>query len=326
MPRVSVIIPAYNAASTIRATIRSVQRQTLQDFEIVVIDDGCTDDTVQQVETIGDERIALYSYANGGLPAARNRGIGRARGNYLAFLDADDLWSSQKLESHVALLDQRREVGAVYSWSCTIDAQDRVLGAHHASSWEGDVYARLLRAFFIGNASNAIVRRGAVDAVGLFDESLDRGEDWEFLTRLASRWPFVAVRDYQVFYRQRDGSISSDVERMRDGLFVACEKMFAAAPAGLQHLKITSLANIHIYAARSYLTRKTDHKSLGDAARSLLTVLRLQPRLLLDSTGVRLCLRWLIAALLSPQAAASAAHWYHRSRLTRHLPEADPWT
>lgn len=324
-PLVSVIIPAYNAAQTIAATIRSVQRQTLRDFEIIVIDDGCTDDTVKQVEAIDDERIALFSYENAGLPTARNRGIVRARGEHLAFLDADDLWSSKKLESHVAILDQRRDVGAVYSWSCTIDMQDRVLGAHHAASWEGDVYARLLRAFFIGNASNAIVRRGAVDSVGPFDESLDRGEDWEFLTRLASRWPFVAVRDYQVFYRQRDGSISSDVDQMRDGLFIACDKMFATAPASLQHLKTTSLTNIHIYVARSYLTRRMDRKSLGDAARSLLAVLRLQPRMLLESIGVRLCLRWLIAALLSPQAAASAAKWYHRSRLTSHLPEADPW-
>jgi glycosyltransferase involved in cell wall biosynthesis len=320
-----VIIPAYNAATTIVATIRSVRRQKLQDFEIIVIDDGCTDDTAKRVEAIDDERIALSSYENAGLPTARNRGIVRARGEYLAFLDADDLWSSTKLASHVSILDQRRELGAVYSWSCTIDSQDRVLGAHHAASWEGDVYAQMLRSFFVGNASNAIVRRSAVDSVGPFDVSLDRGEDWEFLTRLASRWPFAPVRVYQVFYRQRDGSISADVDRMRDGLLIACDKMFAAAPASLQPLKTTSLANIHVYVARSYLTRKMDRKSIRDGAQSLLSVLRLQPRMLLDATAARLCLRWLVAAAFSPRAATSAAAWYHRSRLASHLPQADPW-
>ncbi len=325
MPLVSVIIPAYNAGTTIARTIRSVQRQTLEDLEIVVVDDGSTDDTAAQGKTIADPRIVVRSYDNGGLPIARNRGIAEAHGEYLAFLDADDLWSKTKLESHVAILAQRPEVGAVYSWTCTIDDDDKVIGRHNIAVWEGDVYARMLQGFFIGNASNAVVRRHAVESVGPFDVNLARGEDWEFFTRLASRWPFAVVPEYAVFYRWRDGSISSDVERMRDGLLIACDKMYDDAPATLQSLKPVSLANTHLYVARSYLTRRSDRAAVAEAARSLRTVVALQPRMLLEATTVRLMARWLVACTLSSQAARAAAEWYHRSRLSERVPEVDPW-
>ncbi len=325
MALVSVIIPAYNVGTTIARTIRSVQRQTLEDLEIIVVDDGSTDDTVAQVKAIDDPRIVLRSYANGGLSMARNRGIAEAHGEYLAFLDADDLWSKTKLESHVAILAQRPEFGAIYSWTCTIDGNDRVLGRQNTATWEGDIYAQMLQGFFVGNASNVIVRRGAVESVGPFDVNLARGEDWEFATRLASRWAFAVVPEYAVFYRWRDGSISSDVERMRDGLLIACDKMYDDAPAALQSLKSVSLANSHLYVARSYLTRQSDRAAVAEAARSLRTVVALRPRMLLEATTVRLLVRWLIASTLSPQAARASAAWYHRSRWSERVPEADPW-
>ena len=90
MPTISIIIPAYNAESTIKKTIKSVLKQTFGDFEIIVIDDGCTDRTVEIVRAINDPRIAIFSYQNGGLPTARNRGIQQAKGEYIAFLDSDD--------------------------------------------------------------------------------------------------------------------------------------------------------------------------------------------------------------------------------------------
>lgn len=324
MPRVSVIIPAYNAAATIERTIESVRRQTLQDFEIVVIDDGSTDDTAMRVRAIGDPRIEVHSHPRGGLPTARNRGIAVARGEYLAFLDADDLWACRKLESHVDILTRHPEAGVAYSWSCTIDEADRVLGRHHAASWEGDVYARLLQVFFVGNASNAIVRRQVVDTSGIYDEGLDRGEDWEFLVRVASRWPFVVVPEYQVFYRQRGGSVSSDVERMRDGLLIACDQLFAAAPAQLQALKSSSLAHIHLYIARSYLTRRVEADAVTQAALSLRAAVVLEPAMLLSRTTFILFCRWLLARVVSPQAASSVSGWYHGVRGSS-IPEVDPW-
>ena len=324
MPRVSVIIPACDAAGTIARTIESVRRQTFDDFEILVVDDGSTDDTVARVRAIGDPRIKLCSYANGGLATARNRGIAEARGEFLAFLDADDLWGRGKLASHVAALTRRTEAGAAYSWSCTIDEEDRVLGRHQTALFEGDVHAELLRVFFIGNASNAILRREVVDSVGPYDAGLDRGEDWEFLVRVASRWPFVVVPEYQVFYRQRAGSISSNVDRMRDGLLIACEKMFGDVPARLQSLKPDSLAHINLYIARCYLTRTADPGAVDRAASSLVAAFALRPGMFFNCTAFRLCCRWLLARAVSVRAAETASRLFHEA-WSHSAPEVDPW-
>jgi glycosyltransferase involved in cell wall biosynthesis len=324
MPQVSVIIPAYNSAETIVRTLESVLHQTHKDFEIVVIDDGSTDDTAARVQAVGDARIRLLSYPNGGLPTARNRGIAAASGEYLGFLDADDLWGRTKLESHVALLQNRAGVGVVYSWTCTIDDEDRILGQQHSVSWEGDVYRHLLQAFFVGNASNAIIRRDVVDSVGPFDTNLDCGEDWEFLLRTTSRCRWAVVPEYLVFYRWREGSISSDAGLMRAGLLKLVDRMFESAPPELQSLKPRSLANVHVYIARTYLTRYNDRPALREAARSLVAAMRSQPRILLDPVTFRLCLRWLLATLLTPQHAKAVSGWYNRARGERAV-LAGPW-
>ncbi len=324
MPQVSVIIPAYNAAETIVRTIESVLRQTYEDFEIVVINDGSTDDTAACVEAVRDPRIRLLSFSNGGLPTARNRGITAARGQYLAFLDSDDLWRKTKLESHVALFQSRADVGVVYSWTCTIDSEDRVLGQQHCVSWEGDIYRHLLQAFFVGNASNAIIRREVVDSVGRFDTGLICGEDWDFLVRAASRYLWAVVPAFLVFYRWRDGSMSSDANLMRVGLTKVVDQIFERAPRELQSLKSRSLANVHLYIARTYLTRYNDRAASRQAARSLVAVMRSQPRMLFDPVTFRLCMRWLLATLLTPQRANAISGWYNRARGAPAL-LAGPW-
>ena len=103
-PLVSVIVPARDAGPTVVDTLESVRRQTVTDLEVIVIDDGSTDDTVARVARVTDPRITLASFPGAGLPTARNRGIARATGEYLAFLDADDQWTADKLESQVAAL------------------------------------------------------------------------------------------------------------------------------------------------------------------------------------------------------------------------------
>ena len=104
MPTISVIIPAYNAEKTIFETIDSIRKQTFEDFEIIVIDDGSEDKTLEIVESIADERIKLFSYPNGGLPIARNRGIEHSLGDFLSFIDSDDLWTPDKLELQLTAL------------------------------------------------------------------------------------------------------------------------------------------------------------------------------------------------------------------------------
>jgi len=121
MPVISVIIPAYNAEKTILETIQSLQKQTFTDFEIIVINDGSTDGTVELLNAIEDSRVKVFSYENGGLPVARNRGIDRATGEYITFVDADDLWTPDKLELQLTALRQHPEAGIAYSWTAFIN-------------------------------------------------------------------------------------------------------------------------------------------------------------------------------------------------------------
>ena len=115
MPTISVVIPAYNAEHTILDTIKSVQQQTFSDYEIIVINDGSEDRTLELVEQVEDSRVKVFSYSNGGLSTARNRGIARATGEYITFLDADDLWTPDKLEAQLAALQKHPEAGVAYS-------------------------------------------------------------------------------------------------------------------------------------------------------------------------------------------------------------------
>ena len=106
MPKISVVVPAYNSQNTICETITSVLQQSFSDFELIVINDGSTDRTLELLSDVKDARLKVYSYPNGGLPAARNRGIIRATGEFLSFIDADDLWTSDKLELQLQALQE----------------------------------------------------------------------------------------------------------------------------------------------------------------------------------------------------------------------------
>lgn len=178
MPTISVVIPAYNAKYTILKTIESVQKQTFSDVEIIVINDGSTDGTLEIIKSITDQRLKIFSYENGGLPVARNRGIYHETGEFISFIDADDLWTQDKLEKQLALLQQHPEAGVAYSWtSYFIDGQEEAIFPYAPVFFAGDVYDKLLVSNFIANGSNVLVRSQAIKSVGEFEPTLKSCED-----------------------------------------------------------------------------------------------------------------------------------------------------
>jgi glycosyltransferase involved in cell wall biosynthesis len=201
MPIISVIIPAYNAEKTIKETIQSVLNQTWQDFELLIINDGSQDATLEVIESIQDPRIKIFSYPNAGSSASRNRGIAIAKGEYISFIDADDLWTADKLEAQYKALQENSQAAVAYSWTDHIDESGQFLRSGPQQSFTGDVYARLLLEDFIGNGSNPLIRAQAFAEVGDFDESLAHSEDWDLWLRLAARYHFVAVPSPQILYR-----------------------------------------------------------------------------------------------------------------------------
>lgn len=214
---VSVIIPAYNADSTIVETLESVRAQTHPDFEIIVIDDGSTDNTAAIVESFarGDRRIRLVRKPNGGLPSARNAGIAVARGAFIAEVDADDLWHPHKLATEVAAMRRLgASVGMVYCWGWRIDERSRLLPSGFiCHAYEGETYAALILQNFV---VSPVYRAEAIRAIGGYDEGLRDGcEDLDCYLRFAERFDIAHVPRIFYGYRQTRQTMSRKLDRLR---------------------------------------------------------------------------------------------------------------
>jgi glycosyltransferase involved in cell wall biosynthesis len=204
--RVSVVIPTFNRAHSVTAAARSVLDQGFRDLELVVVDDGSTDDTAARIAAIGDERLRYVRGRHAGVSAARNLGVRHAGGPLIAFLDSDDLWRPDKLEREVAFLDRHSEVDAVFS---DLEKRDgdrvypsfmretavfsrRLAGASYPAGLviePREMLLCLLEEVPI-KPSALVVRRTAFQRVGGFDEGWSSSEDWEFLLRLAHQHRF----------------------------------------------------------------------------------------------------------------------------------------
>ncbi len=302
MPTISIIIPAYNAERTILETIESVQQQTFSDFEIIVINDGSTDKTLELLESIKDERLKIFSYKNGGPSKARNHGIKNANGEFIAFLDADDMWTPDKLELQLAALEKYPEAGVAYSWNYFKYEKEEDYYADCDSFFEGNVYADLLIGNFLHNGSNPLIRKPAIDSIGFFDIKIKSCEDWDFYLRLAAKWNFVLVQKPQIIYRQSSNSISSSkIDVMKQNMLLVIEREFSEAPSEFQHLKKQSLAWTHKYIAHLCLKHKNSKiKDLNLAAYELCRAIYIEPKILLEKYTQRLIRRFFKRCLLLP--------------------------
>lgn len=303
MPTISVIIPAYNAERTIMETIASVLQQTLSDFELIVINDGSTDRTLERLQTIKDRRLQIFSYENGGVCAARNRGIVKSTGKFIAFLDADDLWASDKLELQLAALQARPEAGLAYSWTYNMSETGKLLTPVEPA-FSGRIYADLLLWNFLSNGSNPLIRRQAIESVGEFVSELNSAADWDYWLRLAVNWAFVLVPQHQVFYRLSASSMSSKLDNMKQESLLTLERAFASAPAALQSLKNQSFSNTYQYYAEVYLRDVTTSAGEIDrVVRNLWTGVSLYPASLRSRYTQRLVAKTLLTKILSPETA-----------------------
>lgn len=227
MPKVSVIIPTYNGAQYIKQAVDSVLAQTYDDYEIIVVDDGSTDDTAELLRPYGDRITYLYQ-ENRKLPAARNTGIRAARGQYLAFLDSDDLFLPHKLAAQARCLDERREVGLVASGHQYIDEAGRLL--QESRSWLGRPVITIESILFGGLAPvhAVLLRRDWFERVGGFDEQFSYCEDMDLWYRLAlAGGPMVWEPAVVCQYRLHAHNMSRSPEIHFGYLRRALDKAFA---------------------------------------------------------------------------------------------------
>jgi glycosyltransferase involved in cell wall biosynthesis len=299
IPAVSIIIPAYNAEAFIKETIHSVLDQSFSNFEVIVVDDGSKDQTIEILEQIQDPRLRVYSYANGGVAVARNRGISHSTGELISFLDADDLWTTDKLEKQLNALETHPEAGVAYSWTQFIDLEARPLYAQEPVFFEDNVYAQILVSNFTANGSNMLIRRQFVEAIGGFDHDVRPAEDWDYAIRLAAVCPFVLVPQYQILYRQTFQSQSSKIDVMEKSSLAIIEKAYQAAPVELRPLKSKSLGNTYRYLTKTCLLHTHNDRDIEYASEKLWKAIQCYPKFLFSLEMQRIIFEVLLARIFS---------------------------
>lgn len=273
-PLVSVIIPNYNYAHYLPQAIDSALGQTYPRVDVVVVDDGSRDTSTAVLESYGG-RIRWVSQRNQGVSAVRNQGVRLSRGEYLAFLDADDYWLPTKLERQMERFGRDPELGLVY---CGVDEFNEA-----GTSWvrqdgiEGWVAAELLlarRAAFFGGGSGFVVPRALFDELGGFDERLSTSADWDLAYRVAARRRFGFVPEVLLKYRVHHANMHANIGAMERDMMLGYAKAFAKASPELLRLRRRCYGRLHVMLAGSYF--RTGH--YARFARHVLKGLWLDPR------------------------------------------------
>lgn len=306
MPQVSIIIPVYNGEKTIQKTIESVLQQTFTDFEILVINDGSTDTTLDILSKIIDPRIQIFSYPNSRQAASRNRGLERAKGDYIAFLDADDLWTTDKLELQIKALQSHPDAAFAYSWTDYIDETGNLLHPGRHITINGNVYADLIVNNFVENGSNPLIRREVFDRVGVFDESLPPAEDWDMWLRIAELYQFVAVPAAQVLYRVTATSSSLNIAKQEQQCLEVLRRGFDRASLEIQQLKPKSYANLYKYLTWKAIEGYPSRKNGIAATRCFYRYLQYNPSLVLNLRFMASVLFKIVVMLVLPSQKALA--------------------
>jgi glycosyltransferase involved in cell wall biosynthesis len=203
-PLVSVVVTCFNYGRYLGRCLDSALRQSYPHLEVVVVDDGSTDDTEQVMDAYrGDPRLSCLRQENRGQAVAKNAGIRRSHGEFVAFLDADDLWCADKLEKQMILFDDQ-EVGVVYCRARYLDQDDHPIEYEMTGRYLQPQRGQVTEWLFYDNFvqfSGAVVRRECLERFGVFDESLSMGIDWDLWLRISSAYRFDFVDERLFYYR-----------------------------------------------------------------------------------------------------------------------------
>ena len=322
MPKISVIIPYYNAEKYIARTIQSVLNQTYSDFEIIIVDDGSSDRGVEICQAFNDPRIKIIRQANRGLPGARNTGIRHAQCDYIALLDSDDLWSPHKLDRHIAHLEQEPNVGISFCYSEFIDESDKRLGLYQKSKrLTGIMPDDILCRNPVGNGSSGVIRRSVLKDIEFqaeiqgnmeccyFDEHLRErhadATDVEFWLRtcITTKWLIAGIPEVLTYYRINEGGLSANAVGQLHALDRVIEKTRTYAPDVIDRCESLARAYHFRYTARRLVTLGESQmamKMLHLSLRSNWQIVVDEPRKTLLTTLAVYCIHYLPTKLYRP--------------------------
>jgi glycosyltransferase involved in cell wall biosynthesis len=200
MLKVSVIIPTYNRLPMLKEAVDSVLGQNFEDFELIVVDDGSTDETAEEIKRYGGRVKLLQIPQNRGVSVARNRGILQARGKYIAFLDSDDLWVKGKLKTQVAFMEDNPQYQLCYTDEIWIRRGKRVNPKLRHAKYSGWIFEQCVPLCII-SPSSALIKRTLFSKVGLFDEALPVCEDYDLWLRITARYPVFFINKKLIIKR-----------------------------------------------------------------------------------------------------------------------------
>ncbi|MFM9942904.1 MAG: glycosyltransferase family 2 protein [Hyphomicrobiaceae bacterium] len=319
VPAFTVVVPLYNTERYIAATLDSILAQTFADFEIVVVNDASTDrgPTIVDSYIARDARIRMVTQDNRGLAGARNSGIRQARGSYIALLDADDLWTPDKLALHKAHLDVNLDIGVSFAPSLFIDENGASLGIAQTPKLDDIDAEHVFCRNPVGNGSAAVLRRAAVDDIAFtievdgssrtcwFDETFRQSEDIELWTRIiaTTSWRFGGIPQTLTHYRVNSGGLSADVDKQFASWRRFRDKLAGIAP----DLVAKAGRRAEAYQCR-YLARRAAISGAGATALSLMaTGLRHHPHMLVEEpTRTILTFGFSCLALITPASLFGA--------------------
>jgi glycosyltransferase involved in cell wall biosynthesis len=271
MPTVDIIIPAYNASHYLPIAIESVISQTFEDWQILLVDDGSTDNTAEVVAPFLDRlgsKIKYIKQANRGLPAARNTAIRTSTAEFLALLDADDMWLPCRLAESVKVLRERPQAGLVYGLITGIDHKNQpgITWLGNLGDADGYIAQQIYMRKVELPCPTITFRRTCVDEVGLFDETMRATEDRDLWLRIALRYEVAFVPKILAYYRLSPNSMSTDPQRMLQAQIKFIRKHYGSEGCGLRSRQIAL--------ARSYKQRAEALRLQGQSWASLTSALQ----------------------------------------------------
>jgi len=315
MPRVTVIIPAYNRARYLGEAIRSVLEQTFRDFELLVVDDGSTDQTAELIGSISDPRVRYLPQSHRGISPSLNAGLRAARGECVARLDSDDCWLPDMLESLVAVLDSRSDIGVAYGRGQVMDHEGRWLSHSFGTPerFRGDSLRSLVYDDCTCNIA-LLARRACFDRAGLYDETLPANEDWDMWLRVARHYRFAFVDKVLACIRWHDdnltGLTSPQLAVVLETRTMPLDKLFSdpQLPAAIRAMHPIAYTNVYLFRSQRWL-QKRNFRMAGEELRRAMRVSH-QPL----TTGVRMA--WLAVAVpvlrrhsLGQRALTALSNW-----------------
>lgn len=247
MTSISVIIPVYNGMKYLPQTVQSVLEQTYQDFEVLIINDGSSDNIEEWFANLKKKQIKLISQENKGKSAARNAGILAAQGKYLAFLDADDLWKPTKLEKQLKCFNHSFDVGLVYSGTIIINEHGLSTGKIIMPKAEGDVWEKMLESNLLVCGSNPLIHRDCFDKVGLFSLDLPLAQDWDMWIRIANNYSFALVQEPLVCYREHSENTSKKWQKMYQYNTLVLERGLSLREQSDTNLRNKAYCSLYLY-------------------------------------------------------------------------------